>query len=145
MKQLNYLTSAIFLIVLTSCSSEKESTDDNKYFICDGYISEDYLEKTTSMFTDTESLVVNQKNKTLTFNFMDSTYEEPRPNYIFSQKTLEEISGKSTHTHLLKFDIVTGELLWTIGKKENVSEGYEGSIPIEKEYRYTCRKVDKLI
>ena len=139
MKKLSLL--AIFLLV--SCA--EEVIDENEYFICDGYISEDYSKKTTSMFTDTESLVVNKKDKTLTFNFMDSTYEEPRPNYIFSKKTMQEIEGEFEQTHLLKFDIVTGELLWTIGKKDFGSESFEGATPLDKEYRYKCRKSDKLI
>ena len=122
-----YVTVFVTLL-LTGCG-----TKPNDHFICKGYES-----TTTHYFEEKESLVINQTNKSLTFKFMHTNYKEPRPNYISSQYKLTE---ESAETHLLKFDIVTGELIWNISNRHSRLGGIGG----KKEFKYLCYKVEKLI
>lgn len=122
-----YVTVFVTLL-LTGCG-----TKPNDYFICKGYES-----TTTDYFGEKESLVINQTNKSITFKSIHTNYEEPRPNYIYSQYKLTE---ESAETYLLKFDIVTGELILTIGNRHSRLGGIGG----KKEFKYLCFKVEKLI
>ena len=119
-------------------------TESNNYFVCDGYEVENYLTKTTTGFYNQESLVINKTNKSLSFKTWIMDYKEPSPQYISSQYKFTQMKD----TYLLKFDIVTGELEWSTGRYIDGVVGVQIDTPvlsIEKDFRYKCKKVEKLI
>lgn len=111
------------LLFLAGCG-----VNSNEYFLCTASLGIDIK----------ESLVINQAKKSLTFKSMDTRYKEPRPNYILSQYKLTE---ESKETHTLKFDIVTGELTWSVDKGRRK---YVGKSNINT-FNYECRKVEKIL
>ncbi len=112
------------LLFLAGCG-----VNSNEYFLCTALQGNNYIK---------ESLVINQAKKSLTFKSMDTRYKEPRPNYIISQYKLTE---ESKETHILKFDIVTGELTWSVDKGH---WKYIGKSNINT-FKYECRKVEKIL
>jgi len=111
------------LLFLAGCG-----VNSNEYFLCTASLGIDIK----------ESLVINQAKKSLTFKSMDTRYKEPRPNYILSQYKLTE---ESKETHILKFDIVTGELTWSVDKGRRQFAGKS----IINTFKYECRKVEKIL
>ena len=112
------------LLFLAGCG-----VNSNEYFLCTASAGIDDTK---------ESLVINQAKKSLTFKSMDTRYKEPRPNYILSQYKLTE---ESKETHILKFDIVTGELTWSVNKGRRHFAGKT----IINTFKYECRKVEKIL
>ena len=121
----------------TPARKANNETETMVYFTCYGYETRNFVTNVTDGFNAKESFVVDKMAETLSFLHLGVlNYEKPIENYIFATK---ELLG---NRYSVKFDIVTGELAYSLSKGEL---DRFGNPPLLSEWKYLCEKSDTLI